>query len=85
MNQCQIDLDTIEAVYTDRRIRSAPIKAYRPTEQPQFLEANSYGASHIDNSIPRKEKDPGSFTLPCYINNLCFDNSLADLGASIGQ
>ncbi|GJR00047.1 hypothetical protein Tco_0523031 [Tanacetum coccineum] len=27
---------------------------------PQFLEANSYEASHIDNSIPRKEKDPGS-------------------------
>ncbi|GJT56846.1 homeodomain-like protein [Tanacetum coccineum] len=39
----------------------------------------SYGASHIDNSIPQKEKDPGSFTLPCYINNVCFDNALADL------
>ncbi|GKB00589.1 hypothetical protein Tco_0828582, partial [Tanacetum coccineum] len=48
-----------------------------------FLEANSYGASHIDNSIPRKEKDPGSFTLPCYINNVCFDNALADLGAIV--
>ncbi|GJQ99794.1 hypothetical protein Tco_0522779 [Tanacetum coccineum] len=33
-------------------------------------------------SIPRKEKDPGSFTLPCYINNVCFDNALSDLGAS---
>ncbi|GKD26255.1 putative reverse transcriptase domain-containing protein, partial [Tanacetum coccineum] len=43
----------------------------------------SYGASHIDKSIPQKEKDPGSFTLPCYINNVCFDNALADLGASI--
>ncbi|GJY38820.1 retrovirus-related pol polyprotein from transposon TNT 1-94 [Tanacetum coccineum] len=30
-----------------------------------------------------KEKDPGSFTLPCYINNVCFDNALADLGASV--
>ncbi|GJR88759.1 mitochondrial proton/calcium exchanger protein-like protein isoform X1 [Tanacetum coccineum] len=28
------------------------------------------------------EKDPGSFILPCYINNVCFDNALADLGAS---
>ncbi|GJZ51008.1 hypothetical protein Tco_0605523 [Tanacetum coccineum] len=43
----------------------------------------SYGASHIDKSIPQKEKDPGSFTLPCYINNVCFDNALADLGASV--
>ncbi|GJV46695.1 hypothetical protein Tco_1431231 [Tanacetum coccineum] len=47
-----------------------------------FLEAYSK-ASHINNSIPRKEKDPGSFTLPCFINNVCFDNALADLGASV--
>ncbi|GJV00971.1 putative reverse transcriptase domain-containing protein, partial [Tanacetum coccineum] len=40
-------------------------------------------ASHIDESIPQKEKDLGSFTLPCLINNVCFDNALIDLGASI--
>ncbi|GKA83400.1 hypothetical protein Tco_0804995 [Tanacetum coccineum] len=50
--------------------------------RPQFSEAYSE-ASHINNSIPRKEKDPGSFTLPCFINNVCFDNALADLGASV--
>ncbi|GJS06394.1 hypothetical protein Tco_0363190 [Tanacetum coccineum] len=49
---------------------------------PQFSEAYSK-ASHINESIPQKEKDPGSFTLPCFINNICFDNSLVDLGASI--
>ncbi|GJR07810.1 hypothetical protein Tco_0790462 [Tanacetum coccineum] len=48
---------------------------------PKFTEA--YGASHINNTIPRKEKDPGSFTLPCFINNTCFDNALVDLGASV--
>ncbi|GJY39631.1 hypothetical protein Tco_0425995 [Tanacetum coccineum] len=48
---------------------------------PKFTEA--YGASHINHTIPRKEKDPGSFTLPCFINNVCFDNALVDLGASI--
>ncbi|GJZ78659.1 putative reverse transcriptase domain-containing protein [Tanacetum coccineum] len=46
---------------------------------PQFLEAYSE-ASH---SIPRKEKDLGSFTLPCFINNVCFDNALVGLGASV--
>ncbi|GKD52634.1 hypothetical protein Tco_1281610 [Tanacetum coccineum] len=50
---------------------------------PQFLEAYSYGASNINNSIPRKEKDPGSFTLPCFINNVCFDNTFPNLGASV--
>ncbi|GKB60183.1 hypothetical protein Tco_0916369 [Tanacetum coccineum] len=49
---------------------------------PQFSEAYSK-ASHINNSIPKKEKDLGSFTLPCFINNVCFDNALADLGASV--
>ncbi|GJU11329.1 putative reverse transcriptase domain-containing protein [Tanacetum coccineum] len=49
---------------------------------PQFSEAYSK-ASHINNSIPRKEKDPWSFTLPCFINNVCFDNALVDLGASV--
>ncbi|GJR92868.1 reverse transcriptase domain-containing protein [Tanacetum coccineum] len=48
---------------------------------PKFMEA--YGASHINNTIPRKEKDLGSFTLPCFINNTCFDNALVDLGASV--
>ncbi|GKE06056.1 hypothetical protein Tco_1398074 [Tanacetum coccineum] len=47
----------------------------------KFMKA--YGASHINNIIPRKEKDPGSFTLPCFINNTCFDNAFVDSGASI--
>ncbi|GKD40178.1 retrovirus-related pol polyprotein from transposon TNT 1-94 [Tanacetum coccineum] len=50
---------------------------------PKFSKAYSYEVSHIDKSIPRKEKDPRSFTLPCYINNVCFDNALSDLGASV--
>ncbi|GKE87943.1 hypothetical protein Tco_1565418 [Tanacetum coccineum] len=49
----------------------------------QFLEAYSYGALYIDNSIPQKKKDPGSITLPYFINNVYFDNALADLGAIV--
>ncbi|GKC17635.1 pyruvate dehydrogenase (acetyl-transferring) kinase, mitochondrial [Tanacetum coccineum] len=51
-------------------------------QMSKFSKAYSYGASH--NSIPEKEKDPGSFTLTCFINNICFNNALADLGASVG-
>ncbi|GKB97694.1 hypothetical protein Tco_0983831 [Tanacetum coccineum] len=47
----------------------------------KFMEG--YGVSHINNSIPRKDKDPRSFTLPYFINNVCFDNTLLDLGASV--
>ncbi|GKB54648.1 DNA-directed DNA polymerase [Tanacetum coccineum] len=35
------------------------------------------------NKLPSKEKDPGSFTIPCDIVQLHIDNALADLGASI--
>ncbi|GJU94540.1 hypothetical protein Tco_1319296 [Tanacetum coccineum] len=49
--------------------------------RPKFMKA--YGASHINNVIPQKEKDPRSFTLPCFINDVYFDNALVDLGASV--
>ncbi|GKF41898.1 hypothetical protein Tco_0125240 [Tanacetum coccineum] len=48
---------------------------------PKFMEA--YEASHINDTIPRKEKDSGSFNLPCFINNICFDNAFVDLRASV--
>ncbi|GJV91575.1 reverse transcriptase domain-containing protein [Tanacetum coccineum] len=35
------------------------------------------------NKLPSKEKDPGSFTIPCDIGQLHIDNALADLGTII--
>nr|GEU41803.1 hypothetical protein [Tanacetum cinerariifolium] len=53
----------------------------------QYAAMRNQGASiktlEIQIGQMSKEKDPGSFTLPCYINNVCFDNALADLGASV--
>ncbi|GJS34179.1 DNA-directed DNA polymerase [Tanacetum coccineum] len=46
----------------------------------------AHGANILDaydDILPQKEKDPGSFTLPCLINNICFDKALVDLGASV--
>ncbi|GJR88136.1 ribonuclease H-like domain-containing protein [Tanacetum coccineum] len=36
-----------------------------------------------DHTLPRKEKDLGSFTLPCFIYNVYFDKALIDLKASV--
>ncbi|GKD73348.1 hypothetical protein Tco_1331630, partial [Tanacetum coccineum] len=57
------------------------------------IEADSYPIRHIgssqyavstgQNRTLIKEKDPRSFTLPYFINNVCFDNALVDLGASV--
>nr|GEX66486.1 hypothetical protein [Tanacetum cinerariifolium] len=56
-------------------------------------EKGSYGLKDLDaysirttlrnDSLPQKEKDPGSFIIPSYINNVCFEKSLTDLGASV--
>ncbi|GKB85452.1 UBN2 domain-containing protein [Tanacetum coccineum] len=43
---------------------------------------NVHDSVILEDSLPPKEKDPGSFTIPCYINNICFEKALADLGAS---
>ncbi|XP_021998433.1 uncharacterized protein LOC110895424 [Helianthus annuus] len=37
----------------------------------------------LQNKLPKKVSDPGSFTIPCLIGNLIVSNALADLGASI--
>ncbi|GJR81662.1 putative reverse transcriptase domain-containing protein [Tanacetum coccineum] len=36
-----------------------------------------------DHTLPQKEKDPRSFTLPYLIYNVCFDKAFVDLGASV--
>ncbi|GJW36132.1 putative reverse transcriptase domain-containing protein [Tanacetum coccineum] len=62
--------DQVKSISTTIEADSYPIRPYSE-------------ASHINNSIPQKQKDLGSFTLPCFINNVCFDNALVDLGASV--
>ncbi|GKD51676.1 hypothetical protein Tco_1280652, partial [Tanacetum coccineum] len=44
---------------------------------------NKHCSTIVKDALPPKEKDPGSFTLPCTINNICLDKALADLGASV--
>ena len=37
----------------------------------------------IQNNMPPKLKDPGSFSIPCVIGKFVIDKALCDLGASI--
>ncbi|GJU37740.1 hypothetical protein Tco_1186094 [Tanacetum coccineum] len=50
----------------------------KETNGEKDLEAH---AKPLGKALPRKEKDPRSFTLPCFIRNMCY-KALADLGAS---
>ncbi|XP_038902448.1 uncharacterized protein LOC120089094 [Benincasa hispida] len=37
----------------------------------------------VSNSLPKKQKEPGSFTVPCSIGGLDVGHTLCDLGANI--
>ncbi|GJW88316.1 homeodomain-like protein [Tanacetum coccineum] len=67
--------DQVKLILTTVEADSYPIHQKKGSYGPQFSEAY-LEASHINKFIPRKEKDPGSFTLPCFINNVSFDNAL---------
>ncbi|GJY12527.1 gag-pol polyprotein [Tanacetum coccineum] len=52
-------------------------------EIKKILETYSMRTTLHNNTLPQKEKDPGSFTLPYFIQNVCFDKALVDLRASV--
>ncbi|GKC15723.1 ribonuclease H-like domain-containing protein [Tanacetum coccineum] len=59
-----------------RRLQNYCCDDWREGQDVKILEA-------YDHTLPQKEKDPGSFTLPCFIHNVYFDKALVDLGASV--
>ncbi|GJR35423.1 hypothetical protein Tco_1211107 [Tanacetum coccineum] len=58
-----------------RRLQNYYCDDWREAQDVKILEA-------YDNTLPQKKKNPWSFTLPCFIHNVCFDKALVDLGAS---
>ncbi|GJT41888.1 reverse transcriptase domain-containing protein [Tanacetum coccineum] len=52
-------------------------------EEACTITMNERCSAVLLNKLPSKEKDPGSFTIPCDIRHLHIDKALADLGASI--
>ncbi|GKB80056.1 phospholipase-like protein, partial [Tanacetum coccineum] len=52
-------------------------------EEACTITMNERFSAVLLNKLPVKEKDLGSFTVPCDIGNLHIDNALADLGANI--
>ncbi|CAH9142614.1 unnamed protein product, partial [Cuscuta epithymum] len=55
----------------------------RQLQELSVVDLNAECSAVVLRSIPEKLKDPGSFTIPCSIDNFNFNNALADLGASI--
>ncbi|GJU99938.1 homeodomain-like protein [Tanacetum coccineum] len=81
--------DHVNSISTTVDTDTTPIRCIGSTRYAkvsyglQCLDAYSNRATLLDDSLPKKEKDLGSFILTCYINSICFEKALADLGASI--
>ncbi|GJX11455.1 reverse transcriptase domain-containing protein [Tanacetum coccineum] len=58
-------------------------EAHQRKEEACTVTMNERCLAVRHNKLPAKEKDPGSFTIPCQVSNLQIYNALADLGASI--
>ncbi|XP_076955622.1 uncharacterized protein LOC143630513 [Bidens hawaiensis] len=52
-------------------------------EEISCVTLNEECSAVLQNKLPKKMTDPGSFTIPCLICSLSISNALADLGASI--
>ncbi|GKB45745.1 hypothetical protein Tco_0896498 [Tanacetum coccineum] len=59
-----------------RRLQNFGCDDWREAQDVKILET-------YDHTLPQKEKDSGSFTLPCFIHNICFHKAFVDLGASM--
>ncbi|KAK5835774.1 hypothetical protein PVK06_011481 [Gossypium arboreum] len=55
----------------------------RKFEELSTIELNEECLAILQNKLPTKLKDLGSFTIPCLIGSLNVEKALADLGASI--
>ncbi|XP_024178533.1 uncharacterized protein LOC112184501 [Rosa chinensis] len=55
----------------------------RHIHEKEVVKVGANVSALIDRKLPPKCKDPGSFTVPCVIGNIRFDNAMLDLGASI--
>ncbi|KAG8496910.1 hypothetical protein CXB51_008094 [Gossypium anomalum] len=55
----------------------------RKLDEASHVELNAVYSAILQNKLPNKLKDPGSFTIPCLIGSVDVNNALADLGASI--
>ncbi|GJU25066.1 hypothetical protein Tco_1163687 [Tanacetum coccineum] len=58
------------------RLQNFACDDWREPQDVKILDA-------YDHTLPQKEKDLESFTLPSFIHNICFDKALVDLGASV--
>ncbi|XP_070040923.1 uncharacterized protein [Nicotiana tomentosiformis] len=55
----------------------------RKVEETSVVKLTEHCSAILQNKLPQKCGDPGSFTIPCSLGSIKFDKSLCDSGGSI--
>ncbi|KAL9232289.1 hypothetical protein vseg_007415 [Gypsophila vaccaria] len=50
---------------------------------PETVASTQECSALLQKQPPKKEEDPGSFSIPCTIGTIMIDKALSDLGASV--
>ncbi|GKA68002.1 hypothetical protein Tco_0767919 [Tanacetum coccineum] len=75
----KLQVDPTEFAKSLRRL----LKENSRIEEEVKATMHEHCSTTLNDDLPHNEKDPGSFTIPYKINDMCFDKFLADLGASL--
>ncbi|XP_076934239.1 uncharacterized protein LOC143600428 [Bidens hawaiensis] len=84
--QLRINLPFIEAISqmpNYAKFLKENLSNKRKLEEISHVTLSEKCSTILQNKLPKKMTDLGSFTIPCLIGNLFFNNALADLGARI--
>ncbi|XP_010247004.1 PREDICTED: uncharacterized protein LOC104590158 [Nelumbo nucifera] len=76
-------LDAISQMPNYAKFLKEIISNKRKLEEFEMVKLNEECSAILQNILPPKLKDLGSFSIPCTIGEINFDKALCDLGASI--
>ncbi|KAA3472708.1 Integrase, catalytic core [Gossypium australe] len=86
LKKLHINLSFLEALSQmpdSRKFLKKLLTNKRQIDEESYVELNIVCSAMLQNKLPQKLKDLGSFTIPCLIGSLSIDNALTNLGASI--
>ena len=75
--------DALAQIPSYAKFLKEDISKKRKLEDYETISMTEECSAIIQNKLPPKLKDPGSFSIPCTIGNVNFRKALCDLGASV--
>src|SRR3954464_12180651 len=75
--------DALEQMHKYAMYLKDIITKKRKLKNHEMVMSTEESSALLKNKLPPKLKDPGSFSIPCTIGSLRFQNALCDLGASV--